>query len=101
MKDTNEGLDFPVSLESYLSYLGKAFCDRPHDRVPLKEMKADWQSYLDNKVGFKVSPSYSSLACMNLVSLFKVSQYFTFTKEFCIACESIRLNKTKSTGKEG
>ncbi|KAI8008595.1 hypothetical protein LOK49_LG07G02578 [Camellia lanceoleosa] len=27
---------------------------RPHDRVPLKEMKADWHSCLDNKVGFKV-----------------------------------------------
>ncbi|KAK7263524.1 hypothetical protein RJT34_31115 [Clitoria ternatea] len=26
---------------------------RPHDRVPLKEMKADWQACLDNKVGFK------------------------------------------------
>ncbi|XP_042470514.1 aconitate hydratase, cytoplasmic-like [Zingiber officinale] len=26
---------------------------RPHDRVPLKEMKVDWQSCLDNKVGFK------------------------------------------------
>ncbi|XP_050896263.1 putative aconitate hydratase, cytoplasmic [Lathyrus oleraceus] len=26
---------------------------RPHDRVALKEMKADWHSYLDNKVGFK------------------------------------------------
>ncbi|KAL0399910.1 UNVERIFIED_CONTAM: Aconitate hydratase 3, mitochondrial [Sesamum radiatum] len=26
----------------------------PHDRVPLKEMKADWHSCLDNKVGFKV-----------------------------------------------
>ncbi|CAN7048495.1 unnamed protein product [Brassica oleracea var. botrytis] len=26
---------------------------RPHDRVPLKEMKADWNSCLDNKVGFK------------------------------------------------
>ncbi|WZZ03392.1 hypothetical protein YC2023_089313 [Brassica napus] len=25
----------------------------PHDRVPLKEMKADWNSCLDNKVGFK------------------------------------------------
>ncbi|KAL7250267.1 hypothetical protein ACSBR1_012299 [Camellia fascicularis] len=25
---------------------------RPHDRVPLKEMKADWHSCLDNKVGF-------------------------------------------------
>lgn len=28
---------------------------RPHDRVALKEMKADWHSCLDNKVGFKVS----------------------------------------------
>lgn len=28
---------------------------RPHDRVPLKEMKADWHSCLDSKVGFKVS----------------------------------------------
>ncbi|KAK8622909.1 hypothetical protein V6N13_117806 [Hibiscus sabdariffa] len=26
---------------------------RPHDRVPLKEMKTDWQACLDNKLGFK------------------------------------------------
>jgi len=26
---------------------------RPHDRVPLKDMKADWHSCLDNNVGFK------------------------------------------------
>ncbi|KAL9236301.1 hypothetical protein vseg_010988 [Gypsophila vaccaria] len=26
---------------------------RPHDRVPLKDMKADWHGCLDNKVGFK------------------------------------------------
>ncbi|MED6216173.1 hypothetical protein PIB30_005054 [Stylosanthes scabra] len=26
---------------------------RPHDRVPLKDMKADWQACLGNKVGFK------------------------------------------------
>ncbi|KAF4394460.1 hypothetical protein G4B88_018610 [Cannabis sativa] len=26
---------------------------RPHDRVALKEMKADWHACLDNKVGFK------------------------------------------------
>jgi aconitate hydratase len=26
---------------------------RPHDRVTLKDMKVDWQSCLDNKVGFK------------------------------------------------
>ncbi|KAK1325807.1 hypothetical protein QJS10_CPA01g00345 [Acorus calamus] len=29
---------------------------RPHDRVTLKDMKADWHSCLDNKVGFKVKP---------------------------------------------
>lgn len=28
--------------------------DRPHDRVPLKDMKADWHACLDNKLGFKV-----------------------------------------------
>ncbi|KAL6544479.1 Acyl CoA oxidase [Orobanche minor] len=26
---------------------------RPHDKVPLKDMKADWQSCLNSKVGFK------------------------------------------------
>ncbi|CAL1361102.1 unnamed protein product [Linum trigynum] len=26
---------------------------RPHDRVPLKEMKSDWHSCLDSRVGFK------------------------------------------------
>ncbi|KAL5819052.1 hypothetical protein ACOSQ3_022987 [Xanthoceras sorbifolium] len=26
---------------------------RPHDRVPLREMKADWHSCLDSRVGFK------------------------------------------------
>ncbi|XP_022733432.1 aconitate hydratase, cytoplasmic-like isoform X2 [Durio zibethinus] len=26
---------------------------RPHDRVPLKEMKADWHACLDNNIGFK------------------------------------------------
>ncbi|XP_019444852.1 PREDICTED: aconitate hydratase-like isoform X1 [Lupinus angustifolius] len=26
---------------------------RPHDRVPLKEMKVDWHACLNNKVGFK------------------------------------------------
>ncbi|OVA15961.1 Aconitase A/isopropylmalate dehydratase small subunit [Macleaya cordata] len=26
---------------------------RPHDRVPLKDMKLDWHACLDNKVGFK------------------------------------------------
>ncbi|KAK9165048.1 hypothetical protein Scep_000239 [Stephania cephalantha] len=27
---------------------------RPHDRVPLKEMKVDWHACLDNRVGFKL-----------------------------------------------
>lgn len=34
---------------------GTSFLCRPHDRVPLKEMKADWHYCLDSKVGFKVS----------------------------------------------
>jgi aconitate hydratase len=46
----------------YSSYLELDLCKvepcvagpkRPHDRVPLKEMKSDWHSCLDNKVGFK------------------------------------------------
>jgi aconitate hydratase len=28
---------------------------RPHDRVRLKDMKADWHACLHNKVGFKVT----------------------------------------------
>ena len=28
--------------------------NRPHDRVPLKEMKADWHACLNNRPGFKV-----------------------------------------------
>lgn len=28
--------------------------NRPHDRVALKDMKADWRSCLDSKLGFKV-----------------------------------------------
>ncbi|KAJ6990490.1 hypothetical protein NC653_018908 [Populus alba x Populus x berolinensis] len=34
---------------------------RPHDRVPLREMKADWHACLDNKVGFKTSFSWRLL----------------------------------------
>lgn len=33
---------------------GILFLVRPHDRVPVKEMKADWHACLDNKIGFKV-----------------------------------------------
>jgi len=45
--------------KNFLIYIF-TFPDRPHDRVPLKEMKSDWHSCLDNKVGFKVS-KYSFL----------------------------------------
>ncbi|KAK3027934.1 hypothetical protein RJ639_039401 [Escallonia herrerae] len=46
----------------YSSYLALDLSDvepcisgpkRPHDRVPLKDMKVDWHACLDNKVGFK------------------------------------------------
>ncbi|XP_073060858.1 aconitate hydratase, cytoplasmic [Primulina eburnea] len=52
----------PQQERVYSSYLELDLADvepcmsgpkRPHDRVPLKEMKADWHSCLDNKVGFK------------------------------------------------
>ncbi|XP_010278679.1 PREDICTED: aconitate hydratase, cytoplasmic-like [Nelumbo nucifera] len=52
----------PQQERVYSSYLELDLADvepcisgpkRPHDRVPLKEMKADWRSCLDNKVGFK------------------------------------------------
>ncbi|KAK9268939.1 hypothetical protein L1049_000705 [Liquidambar formosana] len=52
----------PQQERTYSSYLQLDLADvepcvsgpkRPHDRVPLKEMKADWHSCLDNKVGFK------------------------------------------------
>ncbi|KAL4201587.1 hypothetical protein AMTRI_Chr02g259340 [Amborella trichopoda] len=52
----------PQTERVYSSYLQLDLADvetclsgpkRPHDRVPLKEMKADWHSCLDNKVGFK------------------------------------------------
>nr|CAD1832083.1 unnamed protein product [Ananas comosus var. bracteatus] len=52
----------PQTEGAYSSYLELDLADvepcisgpkRPHDRVPLKEMKADWHACLDNKVGFK------------------------------------------------
>ncbi|PON68728.1 Aconitase/Iron-responsive element-binding protein [Parasponia andersonii] len=52
----------PQQERVYSSYLQLDLADvepcisgpkRPHDHVPLKEMKADWHSCLDNKVGFK------------------------------------------------
>ncbi|KAI3441662.1 uncharacterized protein J3R85_002266, partial [Psidium guajava] len=52
----------PQQERAYTSYLQLDLADvetsvagpkRPHDRVPLKDMKADWHACLDNKVGFK------------------------------------------------
>ncbi|XVE80397.1 hypothetical protein DITRI_Ditri14bG0136300 [Diplodiscus trichospermus] len=52
----------PQQERAYSSYLQLDLTDvepcvsgpkRPHDRVPLKEMKADWHACLDNNVGFK------------------------------------------------
>ncbi|XWS11228.1 hypothetical protein CRYUN_Cryun38cG0066100 [Craigia yunnanensis] len=52
----------PQQERAYTSYLQLDLADvepcisgpkRPHDRVSLKEMKADWQACLDNKLGFK------------------------------------------------
>ncbi|KAJ6680445.1 ACONITATE HYDRATASE [Salix purpurea] len=54
--------DEPQAERVYSSYLQLDLADvepcvsgpkRPHDRVPLREMKADWHSCLSNKVGFK------------------------------------------------
>ncbi|TXG59858.1 hypothetical protein EZV62_014431 [Acer yangbiense] len=52
----------PQSERVYSSYLELDLQDvepcisgpkRPHDRVPLREMKADWHACLDSRVGFK------------------------------------------------
>ncbi|KAK6132947.1 hypothetical protein DH2020_033331 [Rehmannia glutinosa] len=52
----------PQQERVYSSYLELDLADvepcvsgpkRPHDQVPLKDMKADWHSCLDKKVGFK------------------------------------------------
>ncbi|GFP98143.1 aconitate hydratase 2 mitochondrial [Phtheirospermum japonicum] len=52
----------PQQERVYSSYLELDLADvepcvsgpkRPHDKVPLKDMKADWHSCLNNKVGFK------------------------------------------------
>ncbi|GKV42686.1 hypothetical protein SLEP1_g50066 [Rubroshorea leprosula] len=54
----------PQQQRVYTSYLQLDLADvepcvsgpkRPHDRVPLKDMKADWHACLDNSVGFKVN----------------------------------------------
>ncbi|KAL3508482.1 hypothetical protein ACH5RR_027883 [Cinchona calisaya] len=52
----------PQQERVYSSYLELNLADvepcvsgpkRPHDRVPIKDMKDDWHSCLDNKIGFK------------------------------------------------
>ncbi|WCJ32931.1 Aconitate hydratase [Euphorbia peplus] len=52
----------PQQERAYTSYLQLDLHDvepcvsgpkRPHDRVPLKEMKEDWHRCLDNRIGFK------------------------------------------------
>ncbi|XP_048318875.2 aconitate hydratase, cytoplasmic-like isoform X2 [Ziziphus jujuba] len=52
----------PQEERAYTSYLQLDLAEvepcvsgpkRPHDRVPLRDMKADWQACLNNKVGFK------------------------------------------------
>ncbi|KAL3503515.1 hypothetical protein ACH5RR_037964 [Cinchona calisaya] len=52
----------PQQERVYSSYLELNLADvepcvsgpkRPHDRVPIREMKDDWHSCLDNKIGFK------------------------------------------------
>lgn len=45
---------FYLHLLSSLLIRDLFFVNRPHDRVSLKEMKADWHACLDNQVGFKV-----------------------------------------------
>lgn len=37
--------------------------NRPHDRVSLKEMKADWHACLDSRVGFKVRSKQPTADC--------------------------------------
>ncbi|KAM2058078.1 hypothetical protein ACFX16_030695 [Malus domestica] len=61
--DYNEGIcSQPRQERAYTSYLQLDLADvepcvsgpkRPHDRVPLKDVKADWHACLDKKVGFK------------------------------------------------
>ncbi|KAH6822039.1 aconitase 3 [Perilla frutescens var. hirtella] len=62
LKLTGRSDETPQQDRVYSSYLELDLADvdpcisgpkRPHDRVPLKNVKADWHSCLDNKVGFK------------------------------------------------
>ncbi|KAH1222456.1 Aconitate hydratase, cytoplasmic [Glycine max] len=56
LKLTGRSDETVTMIEAYLR-ANKLFIDynevKPHDRVPLKEMKADWHACLDNNVGFK------------------------------------------------
>ncbi|KAK6134722.1 hypothetical protein DH2020_031524 [Rehmannia glutinosa] len=55
LKLTGRSDETVAMIEAYLraNNMLNATTARPHDRVPLKEMKADWHSCLDSKVGFK------------------------------------------------
>ncbi|MBA0621068.1 hypothetical protein Godav_006720 [Gossypium davidsonii] len=62
LKLTGRSDETPQQKRVYSSYLELNLAEvepcisgpkRPHDRVPLREMKADWNSCLNNKVGFK------------------------------------------------
>jgi hypothetical protein len=46
---------------------------RPHDRVTLKEMKADWHACLNNKVGFKVLTSGTIHIICNVMPKYKMA----------------------------
>ncbi|KAH7576748.1 hypothetical protein JRO89_XS01G0140900 [Xanthoceras sorbifolium] len=58
----------PHQERGYSSYLELDLADvepcvsgpkRPHDRVPLKDMKADWHLCLNNKLGFKIKEGFA------------------------------------------
>ncbi|XAR73729.1 Aconitate hydratase, partial [Bertholletia excelsa] len=69
LRANNMYVDYSQTGRVYSSYLELNLEDvepclsgpkRPHDRVPLKEMKADWHACLNNKVGFKLLQNLSS-----------------------------------------
>ncbi|KAB5512050.1 hypothetical protein DKX38_029078 [Salix brachista] len=53
VEDYNRTKDDLRQMEEKLRETGLGGPKRPHDRVTLREMKADWHACLDNRVGFK------------------------------------------------
>ncbi|KAB5520198.1 hypothetical protein DKX38_024517 [Salix brachista] len=53
VEDYNRTKDDLRQMEEKLRETGLGGPKRPHDRVTLREMKADWHTCLDNRVGFK------------------------------------------------